>query len=114
MSDFDNINPDEELPEEPTPSFDDAFTSMESALDSLPTGSFYTIRHESNAPVYVPAYTSEDGTPEAINVRQVCERRGLTLGANVNAYVDGNPIALDSIVAAGSVITLVGNVKGGR
>ena len=88
---------------------DDAFSQMESSLDALPEGDFITLRHEANAPVYSPVYAGEPN----ITIRTACERRGLTLGASVQAYVDNNLIALDTAIPAGSVVTLVGNVKGG-
>jgi hypothetical protein len=91
-----------------TPSFDDAFSDMENSLDQLPDGDVYVLRHEANPPMYIPAYPGE-----SITIRQACERRHLTLGSNVVAYLDGNQVSLDSPIQAGAVVTLVGSVKGG-
>lgn len=109
MSDDFNTQDEGNEPVQPnTPSFDDAFGEMESALDQLPDGEVYTLRHEANPPMYVPAYEGEN-----ITIRQACERRHLTLGSNVNAYLDGNQVSLESPIQAGAVVTLVGSVKGG-
>ena len=108
LDDF-NTTDGENTPAEPTnPSFDAAFGEMEAALDNLPEGDVYTVRHEANPPMYVPAFEGE-----SITIRQACERRHLTLGSNVNAYLDGNQVSLDSPIQAGAVVTLVGSVKGG-
>lgn len=102
MSDFANT-PASENP------IDDAFSALDNALDGLPEGDFITLRHEANPPMYVNLNEGELG----LTVRQACDRRGLTLGGNVNCYFDNNQIALDSFVPAGGVVTMVGNVKGG-
>jgi sulfur carrier protein ThiS len=91
----------------PNPDFGDAFNSMESSLDNLPEGSFVTLQHEANPPMFV---SFEEG--ETLTIRGAIDRRGLTIG-NVNAYVDGNVVSLDTPIAAGTIVTLVGNVKGG-
>jgi molybdopterin converting factor small subunit len=97
MSEDTNVNP----------SFEDAFSTMESSLDNLPEGSFVTLQHEANPPMFV-SYTEG----ESLTIRGAIDRRGLTIG-NVNAYVDGNVVSLDTPIAAGTIVTLVGNVKGG-
>ena len=109
---MDNINPnfdsEEEVPSQEE-NFEDEFSAMESALDDLPSGQFITLRHEANAPMYVQVFEGEPG----LTIRGACDRRGLTLGGSVNAYVDNNPVPLDTFVPAGTVVTLVGAVKGG-
>jgi len=109
LDDFNTPDEGNNEPVQPnTPSFEDSFSEMESALDQLPDGAVYTLRHEANPPMYVPAFEGE-----SITIRQACERRHLTLGSNVNAYLDGNQVSLDSPIQAGAVVTLVGSVKGG-
>ena len=97
----------------PNPSFNDTFSAMEQTLGNVPEGEFITLRHGSGSPVYVPLLEREDGTREdGLTVRQACERAHLAVGT-VNVYVDQNMIGFDTFVAAGTVVTLVGNVKGG-
>lgn len=107
MDDF-NTPADETTPSQPAPGFEDAFTDMEATLENVPTSDFITIRSGSGAPAYAPLREGET----SITVREACERLGLTVGA-VNVYVDQNQISFDTPVAAGTVVTLVGNVKGG-
>jgi hypothetical protein len=101
----DNFNSTESNPTEgqPSPSFEDAFSQMENALDALPDGAFITIRHESNEPMHVGLNEGEQG----LTVRQAIDRRGLTVG-NVNVYLDSNPVTMDTFVPAGSTIMIVG------
>jgi hypothetical protein len=91
--------------------FESAFAEMENALSGVPEGATIVIRHSSGSPVYVPLFPDETG----LSLREAINRAGLTIGV-VNAYIDVNaaPIALDTIVAAGTVVTLIGQVKGGR
>jgi sulfur carrier protein ThiS len=91
----------------PNPSFEDSFSDMENSLDNLPEGSFVTLQHEANPPMFVQYFEGE-----TLTIRGALDRRGLTIG-NVNAYVDGNIVSLDTPIAAGTIVTLVGNVKGG-
>jgi hypothetical protein len=95
---------------QPVPSFESAFAEMENNLGELPEGAYIVIRHSSGSPVYVPLNPDETG----LNLREAINRAGLTVGV-VNAYIDVNaaPISMDTVVAAGTVVTLVGNIKGG-
>ena len=89
---------------------ENAFSAMEESLPAMPESArLITIRHEANAPVYVELLDGE----ETITIRAACERHQLTLGAQVTAYVDSTQVALDTLVAAGTVVMLVGTVKGG-
>ena len=93
----------------PAPSMDDAFTEMAAALDSsVPDSDYVTLRHDAGAPLFAPLYDGETG----ITVKEACNRLGLRLGV-VNAYVEGAVIPMDTVVPAGTIITLVGDVKGG-
>lgn len=93
----------------PNPNFEDAFEEMESSFDTLPAGDVVTLQHEANPPMFVGLEEGET----SLTIRGAIERRGLTIGSNVQAYVDGTIVPLDSVIAAGTVVTLVGNVKGG-
>ena len=108
MSDLDAINA-EELPSAPNPSFDDAFNEMEDALSGIPQGDYITLRSASGNPVTVPVYPGE-----TLTLRTVLDRSGLSFGAALTAYVDGGAISFDTVVAPGTVVTLVGSVKGGQ
>ena len=104
----DPFNPQPEGEQPAVSSFDAAFSAMESNLGDMPDSAYVVIRHSSGSPVYVPLNPDETG----LNLREAINRAGLTVGV-VNAYIDVNaaPISMDTIVAAGTVVTLVGNVK---
>jgi hypothetical protein len=88
--------------------FDADFEAMEETFSDLPEGDYVTLRFGANAPRYAPIYEGEN----TINVRTALERAGLTVGA-VNIYVDSAIVNFDTALASGTVVTLVGNVKGG-
>jgi hypothetical protein len=103
---FDNINPEGEE----TPDIGSAFDAMESEINAdLPEGSFVTLRSGANAPRYAPVYEGETAVP----IKILADRAGLTFGGSIDIYVDGGKVTFDTPVVAGSVITFVGNVKGG-
>jgi hypothetical protein len=114
MSDQFDTTPEGFEPSQPTSqpadNFESAFSAMEDALSGVPEGATIVIRHSSGSPVYVPLNPDETG----LSLKAAIDRAGLTIGV-VNAYIDVNaaPISLDTFVAAGTVVTLVGNVKGG-
>lgn len=112
MNDQFDTNPSEEAASQPAPDFSAAFDAMDEVLADVPAGDFITLRHGSGSPVYVPLFNGEEGPETGLTVRQAVDRAGLTVGS-VNVYVDQNPITFDTFVAAGTVVTLVGNVKGG-
>jgi hypothetical protein len=41
------------------------------------------------------------------------QRAGLTWNGQLDAFVEGQPIGLSSLVQGGQTVTLIGNVKGG-
>ena len=102
-------NPQFESQPEPS-SFDDAFSQMESEINAdLPEGAFVTLRSGANAPRYAPLYESETGAP----IKVLADRAGLTFGGSIDIYVDGAKVNFEYVAPAGSVVTFVGNVKGG-
>ena len=87
-----------------------AFDAMEADINSdLPEGSFVTLRSGANAPRYAPIYEGETAVP----IRVLADRAGLTFGGSINIYVDSAQVNFDHAVIAGTVVTFVGNVKGG-
>jgi hypothetical protein len=96
--------------EQPGNQIDQLFEALESSFsESLASGSFITIRVESGPAIYVPLNEGE----ESISLRDAVNRRNLTLGPNVNAYVEGQQVPLETVVPAGTIVTMIGTVKGG-
>ena len=98
-------------PDQPAePTFDDAFSAMESEISAdMPEGSFVTLRSGSNAPLFAPLFEGETAVP----IRLLADRCHLMFGGAVNVYLDSAQASMDTPAAAGSVVTFVGNVKGG-
>ena len=104
---FDDEIDDEEEDDEETP--EQSFAEMEAQVaGSVPTGAYITIRHEAGQPYFVPLNEGE----QAITISEALNRRMLTVGT-VSAYVEGAVVPLETQIPAGTVVTLVGAVKGG-
>lgn len=57
-----------------------------------------------------PAYVE---TAEPITFGDAMTRAGLTYNGNLDVYMNGQKIALDTPIPGGATVTVVGNVKGG-
>lgn len=105
----DELDPEEENAEaEGEETFDDAFSSMESEMSTLPQGDFVILRNGANAPRYVPLYEGETG----VAVAQAIARAGLTVGV-VEYYLDNGRVNADTFIPKGAALEIIGNIKGG-
>lgn len=98
-----------DLPEEELPEFPDEIDSFEDDDDffgDVDPNSIVTIRPGSGSPKY---QTVSEPTPLDL----VLQRAGLTWNGQLDAFVEGQPITLSSLVQGGQTVTLIGNVKGG-
>jgi len=88
----------------------DAFAAMEAAVSAAaPDGQYVTIRANGGTSVFAPMDEGE----ESLSISEAIQRADLTIGQNVNAYVEGSPVSFSTLVPARTVITLIGTVKGG-
>jgi hypothetical protein len=104
MSEFDEFDTNSTEGEE----FNDAFSSMESALSQPVSGNWIQLRNGGNAPKYVPLFDGEEG----ISISQALGRANLTIGV-VTFYVDNAAVSADTIVPNHGVVEIIGTVKGG-
>ena len=110
----DNLNelPEEELTPLPTlsdemPEFPDEFgNELDTFLDDVDPATVVTIRPGSGSPAY-------QTVTEPTSLSVLLQRAGLTWNGQLDAFVEGAPINLDTPVSGGVTVTLIGNVKGG-
>jgi hypothetical protein len=106
------MNFDDTTPTEPVDDGASAFDALENLnafTAAVPEGEYVTIRHEANPPMYVALVEGET----SIALGAAIQRRGLFISGAINAYLDGGQITMETVLAPGSVVTLVGSVKGG-
>ena len=95
---------------QPVPeSFDDAFSTMEAEMNTVPQGEFVQLRNGANAPRFCPLQGNEEG----ITIKDAIIRMGLTLGGVIEYYVENNRVSDDYFLPKGGIVEIVGNVKGG-
>lgn len=77
-------------------------------------GSYVRIQPSSGYAMDVPVGTDEqtNGLP-GIPLRAVLERSGLTFGVSIQYWAGGSQVDLDYLCVPGTVVTAIGNVKGG-
>ena len=115
MSDeFENglVDETEPVAEDPTPEVtpDDVFAELDGMVrQSIPEGATITFKVETGVPLYVPLVDGETG----LTINAALTRRNLTVSPATMAYVESRPITLDTFVPANTVVTLIGQVKGG-
>jgi hypothetical protein len=103
---------DPEVPAEIVPEVtpDDVFAELDGMVrQSIPEGATITFRVETGVPLYVPLVDQETG----ITINAALTRRGLTVSPTTMAYVESQPVPFETYVPANTVVTLIGQVKGG-
>ena len=102
-AEFDDNN--ELLPEaafDEMPEFDEA----EDLFDGVDPATIVTIRPGAGEPQYI-------SVSEATPFSTLMQRAGLTYNGQIDIYVEGAEIGLDTLVQGGQTVTIIGNVKGG-
>ncbi len=103
----DEVDETEATPE-PTP--DEVFAELDAQVQAaVPNDRFITFRQEAGIPIYVPLNDGEEG----ISIQDAIVRRGLGVSPTTNAFVENNQVPFGTVVPAGTVVTLIGLVKGG-
>jgi len=100
---------DDETPDVPDLNAFDALENLNAFSASVPEGDYITLRLEANPPMYV-AFAEGETT---LSLAAAIERRGLLVSNSIHAYLDSAQIDMNFMLAPGSMVTLVGNVKGG-
>jgi hypothetical protein len=91
---------------------EDVDTNMEDFMPVAPEqvgvdmNQVITIRTAAGGANYVAA-------PEALTLKEVMEKSGLTFGAGVQVFMNNAIISDDTVVPSGSTVVAVGSVKGG-
>jgi hypothetical protein len=93
------------------PSLADEFAALDAEVhEAAPDGRFITLRVESGPAIYVPVPEGEAG----LTIEAMVTARRLTLGPAVNFYVESQQVPMSTFVPAGSTVTAIGLVKGGK
>ncbi len=93
-----------ELPVDPMAMPEDEFNFVDEA--GLDPTKIITIHANGVQPKFVVV-------DEPMIFRDVMVQAHLTWNGQLDCYVEGMPITLDTLVSGGTTVTLVGNVKGG-
>ncbi len=89
---------------------EEVFAELDAVVQAaVPNDRFITFRVETGIPIYVPLNDGEEG----ISIQEAIIRRGLGVSPTTNAFVENNQVPFSTVVPSGTVVTLIGLVKGG-
>ena len=115
MSDFENemegeMEDEVEDTVEPELTPDEVFAELDAQVQAaVPSTRFICFRQEAGVPIYVPLNENEEG----ISIQDAIVRRGLGVSPTTTAFVENNQVPFSTVIPAGTVVTLIGVVKGG-